>query len=54
MLLLIFQKVSGTVAKYVAGMFSYEKLDPYNAYAWNFVHHIIMMLIGLFVVSAKS
>lgn len=33
LLLLIYQKVSGKVGRYVADMFSYGKIDPDNAYA---------------------
>jgi len=50
LILLIFQKMSVMAGKYVADLFSYEKLDPYNAYAWNFLHHITMLVIGLFAV----
>jgi len=50
LLLLLSQKATNMAGKYVADMFSYEKLDPYNAYARNFMYHITMMLIGLFAI----
>lgn len=47
LLLLFFQKAAGIAGREIADMFSYEKIDPHNAYAWNFVHHITMFLIAL-------
>lgn len=47
LLLLLFQKAAGIAAGEIADKFSYERIDPYNAYAWNFVHHITMFLIAL-------
>ena len=52
MLLFVFQMATGRVGRYVANMFSYEKIDPYNAYAWNFMCHITMMILGLIAILA--
>jgi len=49
LILLVFQKLSNVAGKCVADMFSYETPDPDNAYAWNFVHHITTLLIGIAV-----
>ncbi|HOA81816.1 MAG TPA: CPBP family intramembrane metalloprotease [Defluviitaleaceae bacterium] len=50
LLLLILQKVLGIAGSAFADMFSFEKIDPYKAFAWNFVHHITMLILTLFVI----
>ncbi|HHV99861.1 MAG TPA: CPBP family intramembrane metalloprotease [Clostridiaceae bacterium] len=50
LLLLIFQKVLGFAGSDIADMFSFEKIDPYKAFAWNFVHHITILLLALFAI----
>jgi membrane protease YdiL (CAAX protease family) len=50
LLLLIFQKILGMAGSGIADMFSYEKFDPYKAYAWNCVHHITVMLLALIAI----
>jgi len=47
--LLLFVLLQGVVKAggAVADLFSYNKLDPDNAFAWNFVHHVTMMLLSL-------
>jgi hypothetical protein len=54
LLMLIYQKVSGRMGRYVAGMFSYGKLDPDNAYAFGFVRHISQLLLALAVILVIS
>jgi RsiW-degrading membrane proteinase PrsW (M82 family) len=50
LLLLIFQKVLGITGSNIADMFSFEKIDPYKAFAQNFVHHITILLLALFTI----
>jgi hypothetical protein len=52
--LLIFQEGLGKAGKYVADLFSYGNLDPYNAYAWKSVHHITIMLLSLIAILILS
>ena len=40
LLLLVFQRAAGIAARAAADMFSYVKIDPDSAFAWNFVRHI--------------
>ncbi|HHY81990.1 MAG TPA: CPBP family intramembrane metalloprotease [Clostridiales bacterium] len=54
LMLLIFQKVLGIAGSNIADMFSYVKLDPYNAYAWNFVHHTAILLFALIAILILS
>lgn len=54
LLLFIFQEAVGKAGKGIANMFSYEKFDPYNAYVWNFVHHIIMLILALVAILVLS
>ena len=35
-------------------LFSYGKLDPFDAYAWNFVHHITILLLSLTAILTLS
>ncbi len=50
LLLFIFQEVLLVAGKDVANMFSYESIDPHKAYAWNYVHHITIMLLALIAI----
>ena len=52
--LLFVQEFAGKVGSAVAYLFSYEKFDPDNVFAWQSVHHLVMLLIGLAVVSVLS
>lgn len=50
LLLLIFQEVLRFAGSDIAYMFKFEKIDPYNAFARNIVHHITILLLSLFAV----
>jgi membrane protease YdiL (CAAX protease family) len=54
LLLFIVQEALVRTGTVVANMFSYEKFDPYNAYAWNCVHHITMLFLGLVAILILS
>lgn len=54
MALLFIQEFAGKAGGAIADTFSYEKIDPNNAFAWQSVHHIVMLLIGLAVVAVSS
>jgi membrane protease YdiL (CAAX protease family) len=54
LLLLVFQKVLGKVGRIVADLFPYEKFDPYKAFAWVSIHHIVEMLIALALILILS
>lgn len=42
------------MGRYVADIFSYEKLDPDNAYAFGYVRHISQLLLALAVILVIS
>lgn len=50
LLLIVFQEVLGFVGSGIADMFSFERIDPYKAYAWNIVHHIALLLLALIAI----
>lgn len=50
LLLFVLQQAIVKMGGFIADFFSYDKIDPYNAYAWNFVHHIVILLLSLAVV----
>ncbi len=54
MALLFIQEFAGKAGGAIADTFSYEKIDPNNVFAWQSVHHIVMLLIGLVVVAVSS
>jgi len=54
LLLLVFQTALGKAGKYIADSFSYVKIDPHNAYAWNFAHHITVLILALFTILILS
>ena len=45
--LLVFQQIAMRIGRFVASLFSYDRIDPYNIFAWLSVHHIVIMIIGL-------
>lgn len=47
LLMLLFQRAIGIVARNIADMFTYDTLDPDGAYLWNIVHHTVMMFLAL-------
>lgn len=49
--LFIVQVLSGKAGGFVADLISYKEFDPYDAYAWISVHHIIEMLIALAIIA---
>jgi membrane protease YdiL (CAAX protease family) len=54
LLLLVFQEVLSKVGRIIADLLLYERFDPYKAFAWVSVHHIIEMLIALAVIIILS
>lgn len=52
--LFIFQSFANKAGTAFANLFSYEKIDFYNVYAKNSVHHITMMLIALIIIFILS
>jgi len=48
--LFIFQVFAGKAGWSVAGLFSYEVVDPYDLFARLSVHHLVQMLIALAVI----
>ena len=47
LLLFVFQQFTMVTARFVANSFSYDRIDPYNIFAWVSVHHIVQMVIAL-------
>lgn len=48
--MLLFQGFASWVGTFVADLFSYNDIDPYNIYANAFVHHVVQMLIPLAII----
>jgi len=53
-LLLIVQELTGKAANAIADLFSYEKFDPDNVFAWQSVHHMVILIVGLAAVAVLS
>ena len=47
LLLFVFQQFAMITSRFVANSFSYDRIDPYNIFAWVSVHHIVQMIIAL-------
>lgn len=47
LLLFGFQRVLGSIGGCIANLFRCDKFDPYKAYAWVTVHHLIVMAVAL-------
>ena len=47
LLLLVFQQFAAGAGRFVADLFTYDRIDPYNIFAWVSVHHIVQMIIAL-------
>jgi len=52
--LLIVQEFTGKAGSAVAYLFSYDQFDPDNGFAWQSVHHLVMLIIGLAIVAVLS
>jgi membrane protease YdiL (CAAX protease family) len=52
--LLIVQEFAGKAGSAVAYLFSYDQFDPDNVFAWQSVHHLVMLIIGLAIVAVLS
>lgn len=49
--LFIVQTIIGKAGSYVADAFSYAALDPDDVFAWQWVHHIVLLLAALGIIS---
>ncbi len=52
--LFIVQVIAGKAGGFIASLMSYNEFDPYNAYAWISVHHIVEMIIALAIIAVLS
>jgi membrane protease YdiL (CAAX protease family) len=50
LLLLVFQQFASKIGGFIADSFSYNQIDEFDIFAWNFIHHIVQMLIALAVI----
>ena len=48
------QEFAGKAENAVADLFSYGQFDPDHVFAWQSVHHLVMLLIGLTLVAVLS
>ena len=46
----VFQQFASGIGRLVAGLFTYDRIDPYNLFAWVSVHHIVQMIIALMAI----
>ena len=51
LLLFVFQQFAARTGGFVADLFTYDRIDPYNIFAWVSVHHIVQMIIALVAVA---
>lgn len=49
-----FQCAVGKTGHLVAGLFDYSRIDPYNAFGANCVHHLVMLALSLAVIVTLS
>ncbi len=49
-LLFILQKLIGKAGRSIADIFTYDKIDPYKAFAWVSIHHITELLIAFVII----
>lgn len=54
LMLFVVQVLSGKTGSFVASLFSYERVDPYNTYARISVHHFVQMIIAIAIIIAFS
>ena len=58
LLIFVFQQFASGIGRLVASFFTYDRIDPYNLFAWVSVHHIVQMAIALvaigFLVKVKN
>ncbi|MEA5027002.1 hypothetical protein SDC9_96221 [bioreactor metagenome] len=50
MALLIVQEAIGKAANLLADQLDYQTIDPSNAFAWQSIHHIVLLISGLILV----
>ena len=43
----VFQEIAARTGGFIANLFTYDRIDPYNIFAWISVHHIVQALIAL-------
>jgi len=48
--LLLFQQLAPAAGRFIANQFIFDAIDEYGRFAWISVHHIVQMLLALFVI----
>ena len=48
--LFVFQQIASRFGSIASGLFSYDRIDPYNIFMWISVHHIVQGIIALVAV----
>jgi len=48
------QVVSCKLGSFISGMISCQKIDPYNIFARQSIHHVILMIVGLIIILVLS
>jgi len=48
--LFIIQQLASKIGGLVAKLFSYQRIDPHNLFAFIFIHHIVILIIALLII----
>ena len=48
--LFVFQQLAAGAGRFIAGLFSYDRIDPHNVFMWISVHHIVQGIIAIVAV----
>jgi len=51
LLLWIFQEIASRTGGFIANLFSYDRIDKYDIFAWISVHHVVQAIIALVLIA---
>jgi len=54
LLLFLFLKLASAAGRFVANQFIFDAIDEYGRFAWVAIHHIVQMLLALFVIAITA
>ena len=46
----VFQQFASGAGRLVASLCTYDRIDPYDIFAWISIHHIVQMIIALMAI----
>ena len=54
LILFLFLKLAPAAGRFVANQFIFDAIDEYGRFAWIAIHHIVQMLLALFVIAITA